>query len=130
MKTLTLTDYQLETIQHACEVMDRIMGGQLHIALEEAYSSFPDGNLKWLSIDEQIRIKESFIENCIKDDSPVKNKGVHSWTGNTRAFCAREIKQTIRQHFAYERKPDGGFQNHFDDPLMISGEPKPEIKTL
>ena len=146
--TLQLSDKQLEVIQHALEIYDRLSGGQPDIAIE----TLRDSN-KMSGIPnrlEAMNAADATYDNCLdnvenawlrmyKHNDPRRSSNSASWTQRPEgldphydnpALIAREVMQTIRRDRSLRIHPEGGHTTNFNEPLKNTKEPLPILTQI
>lgn len=127
---LTLTDKQLSVLQQALDMYYRVGMGQTREVVEHL---LPAG----LDIDEFCKRRDAVEHHLIRakieamPDLPTNAyHSIHSEKIDESNRVACDVYKVIRQHLAYERNPEGGFQVCFDPIYKQSDEPLPTIEKV
>jgi hypothetical protein len=118
-----LSEYQVATIIDALDLFTRVGTGQLtEVALVRRLWSVASSE-ESVNYDRSADINT--LVNCLEHASSIANVKRLSITSvelHERFKVAFDIQQVVRQRLAFHRRPEGGIQVYFDDPLKIGKE--------
>ncbi len=126
---LWITEKQAQVLVNALDLYSRIGMGQFseitHVLRMNALGN-PSGQADALAkVDELTRKASSYWMGGSGD-----YYGIASEKINDIFRVAWDLQQVIRYRLAWDRKPEGGIQVHFDEPWKSSAEPFAVIKKI
>jgi hypothetical protein len=126
---LAMTDRQAQVLVNALDLYSRIGMGQLtevaHILRMNVIGN-PGGTVEALDAVERLTREAA---SCWMGGSG-GYYGITSEKISDVFRVAWDLQQVIRYRLAWDRKPEGGIQVHFDDPIKTSSEELAVIKKV